>query len=329
MNSNHWIQTIKVHSSSLLQSYNFYLVQNKDHLFLIDSGVNREEAWEFLHQTLKKHKLSLTDLDGILLTHHHNDHTGLINRILSKHRVPIYAHSKAIVRMRRDLGFLENRIIFFEKMYLEMGCEPKTVSKEISRLKQSIIKNESEKIIEEINVLQEGDAVFGLQVIEVPGHAPDHVAFYDPHNKTAFLGDLIIKNIHVNALVDMGEKGERMQTLIDYEKSLNKMQNYEMKIAYSGHGDIIDNPHQVIEKKLAHIHKRSKKIVHLLDTLMTPAEIAKILYKEKYETQFPLVMSEVIGHIDRLEKRDEIQKEVIAGINHYVNPFHFTTESLS
>lgn len=35
--------------------------------------------------------LSIHDIDQIVLTHHHTDHTGLLNRVLDRHPIPVYA----------------------------------------------------------------------------------------------------------------------------------------------------------------------------------------------------------------------------------------------
>ena len=40
-------------------------------LTLIDAGLNTDDCWNSLQMTLKDHDYTLTDITGILLTHHH------------------------------------------------------------------------------------------------------------------------------------------------------------------------------------------------------------------------------------------------------------------
>ena len=49
----------------------------------------------------------------------------------------------------------------------------------------------------------------------------------------------------------------------------------------------------------------------------TANAIAQTHYKQKYEKQFSLVMSEVIGHLDYLEEQKKVKKEFDQGVWHY------------
>ena len=84
--------------------------------------MNTDECWEALQNTLKQHSYSLCDITGILLTHHHSDHVGLVNRVVAKHDIPVYAHPNAIPRLKRDPEFLQMRVEFYKGLYEEMGC---------------------------------------------------------------------------------------------------------------------------------------------------------------------------------------------------------------
>ncbi|MFB4162934.1 MBL fold metallo-hydrolase [Alteribacillus sp. JSM 102045] len=58
--------------------------------------MNSGACWNSLLKTLRENGFSLLDIDQILLTHHHIDHIGLINRIISEHPIPVYAHTHSI-----------------------------------------------------------------------------------------------------------------------------------------------------------------------------------------------------------------------------------------
>lgn len=302
------IYPIIVPTNSGLRTFNFYLVENEGTLFLVDAGEQTEECWQALLDTLEQNKFTITDIDAIVLTHHHADHIGLVNRIRSKDFVPVYAHPKAIIRLKRERTFLEQRIQFFNKLYAEMGCGD-DASSTIERMKQSIEKNDYQKINGVIDTVVEGDTLFGFQIIGVPGHALDQIALFHEKSGTMFVGDHIIKHSASNALIELGEDGERTPSLILYEQSLQKILRLDVEVAYSGHGDVIESPHSLIQKKLKRMEEKSHKIVRLLNSPKTAAEIAKLIYKHRYETLFSLIMSEIIGHLDRLEHLGEIRKE--------------------
>ena len=63
-----------------LSGTNDYLIRHGDRYVLIDTGY--EEDWELFQRQLAQHQVRLTALSHILLTHHHDDHAGLLNRIV-------------------------------------------------------------------------------------------------------------------------------------------------------------------------------------------------------------------------------------------------------
>lgn len=302
------IHPIIVPTTSSLKTFNFYLVENEEKLFLVDAGVNTDECWHAFINTLKQTGRKMDEIDAIIITHNHADHIGLVNKIRSKMDIPLYAHQDAITRLKRETPFLQKRVHFFENLYKEMGCKEEA-SDQLERLKRSIEKNKHQKITGEINTLLDGDEIFGFRIIEVPGHAPDHIVLYHEGSGIMLVGDHIIEHSPSNALVELGKNGDRIRSLYLYEQSLQKLLQLRGTIAYSGHGAVIHNPHQVIENKLRRIERKAERIKRLLSYPKTAAAIAKQLYKERYIPLLPLVMSEVIGHLDRLELMGEVRIE--------------------
>lgn len=300
-----------------LRTYNFYVVEHKNKLFLVDAGNDDDANWNQLQHVLQENGFTITDLDAILLTHHHFDHVGLVNRIIEEHPIPVYAHEKSIVRLRREKDYIENRIHFFNQLYKDMGCDIERVAKEIERLRIYVDKNEQQILNSKINILREGNTIFGFDVLEVIGHSLDHIAFYHEESGKMLVGDHMIQHMSSNALIDIGEEGKRPISLVYYEKSLERLLDLSMKTVYPGHGAIITEPYKLLEKKIGRIRDRAHLILQMLNKPQTPAAIAKQVYKERYDSLFPLVMSEIIGHIDRLEYYGRIKRTVKNGVNYY------------
>ena len=164
-------------SALSLKSINFYLVKQDKSLTLIDAGMNNEVCWNALQQTLKEHDLTLRDITEILLTHHHGDHVGLVNRITALHPIPVYAHSKSIPRLKRDPGLMSMRIEFYKQLYVQMGCG-ELGEKQVAYLFNAVDNNKDQKINCDIKVIKENQ-LLNFEVIHFPGHAPDQVAFLD------------------------------------------------------------------------------------------------------------------------------------------------------
>ncbi|MFE0504970.1 MBL fold metallo-hydrolase [Peribacillus butanolivorans] len=307
---------IIVPASNKLKSYNFFLVKHGNSLTLIDTGLNTDDCWNSLQKTLKNHDFTLTDITRILLTHHHLDHIGLVNRIVSTHSIPVYAHPYAILVLKRNKEYTKMRIEFFRKLYKEMGCG-EIGDKQVVNLRNPIILGEDKKIHCEIQEIT-NNQLFGFNILEIPGHAPDQVAFYGKECKWLFAGDLLIENIPSNAFIEPDYDGIRTKSLVQQKQSLEKCSSLNVELVFSGHGMIIENPVDLLKERIKEIDEKANKYISIIKSgISTASGIAQLRYKEKYEKQFFNIMSEIIGYLDYLELQGEINKEMEKGIWHY------------
>ena len=305
-----------VPASNELKSFNFFLVKHENALTLIDAGLNTDLCWNSLQKTLKDNEFTLTDITGILLTHHHTDHIGLVNRIVSTHSIPVYAHPNAILILKRDTEYIKMREEFFRKLYQEMGCG-EIGEKQVANLHNPIILSEDKKIHCEIQGIT-NNQLFGFDILEIPGHAPDQVAFYNKECKWLFAGDLLIENISSNAFVEPDYNGVRTKSIVQQKQSLEKCLSMNVDLVFPGHGIIIENSVDLLKERIKEIDEKANNYINIIKSgISTASGIAQLRYKEKYEKQFFNIMSEIIGYLDYLELQGEINKEMEEGIWHY------------
>ena len=69
---------------------NFYLIEDGGKLVLVDAGAPRD--WDLLVRTLATLGRGLEDLDAVLITHAHSDHTGFAERARTTATVPVWVH---------------------------------------------------------------------------------------------------------------------------------------------------------------------------------------------------------------------------------------------
>lgn len=88
----------------MLESNGYVIYQNEgQNCYIIDPGYNPRVFMDFI----KKNKLRL---QGILLTHHHYDHVGAVDKIKSTYECPVYLH-------RRDCDMYKGQV----DVYMEDG----------------------------------------------------------------------------------------------------------------------------------------------------------------------------------------------------------------
>jgi glyoxylase-like metal-dependent hydrolase (beta-lactamase superfamily II) len=299
-----------------LKTVNFFLVKRENSLSLIDAGWNNEDCWKALNHALRNNGFSLTDLTEIILTHHHIDHIGLVNRIVSKHPIPVYTSPLSIPRLKRDKDFLEMRIEFYKKLYLEMGCGDSGKDR-IAYLIKAAFDNKENAIQADIKAIT-AESLLGMEIIEIPGHAPDQLAFWNQKENWLFAGDLLLEHISSNALVEPDEIGHRLPTLLQHIKSLQICMDLDVSLVYPGHGNLIKNPNDLIKKRLERTEAKCQRLIMLIKSgITTASDIAVTWYKNIYYEQFGLVMSEIIGHLDYLEIQGKIEKQLTNGVWQY------------
>jgi glyoxylase-like metal-dependent hydrolase (beta-lactamase superfamily II) len=302
-----------------LKTINFFLVKHENGLSLIDAGLDDETCWNALQSELEKNDLRLEDITEIILTHHHFDHVGLVNRIVSLHPISVFASPLSVPRLKRDPQFLENRISFYDKVYKEMGCG-ELGDKQIHYLRKAIKKNKHQAIQTEIKEIQNSQFLH-YNVLEIPGHAPDHIAFWDKKRNWLFSGDLLLEHISSNAFIEPDENGNRLYSLVQQRDSLRQCSSLQADIVFSGHGDIIEHPNDLIAKRLERIDDKAQRFLKLIQNgIATVNDLAETYYKKTYYEQFPLVVSEVVSHLDYLEIQQKVHKDFINGVWHYSLP---------
>ncbi|MEB3101965.1 MBL fold metallo-hydrolase [Ferviditalea candida] len=288
-------------------------------LALIDAAVNTDDAWELLMRSLTEAGYALKDIRRILITHHHVDHVGLIDRIVSQTAVPVYVHPDAIPRMKRDAEFLAKRIEFFRQLYQESGCG-QAGERQIDDLRRKLHDNAHLKVQADLLPVTEGnrEGLAGYQALETPGHAPDHLVYLDNTHRVMFSGDHVLPHISSNALVEPDALGRRMPTLVKYRDMLRKCLVLQADLVFPGHGEPFKELQPLIRRRLERIDDKAERLERLMkDAPKTAFQLAETMYPKEVERQFSLVMSEVIGLLDYLEASGRAAKEMDRGVWRY------------
>ena len=105
-----------------------------------------------------------------------------------------------------------------------------------------------------------------LQVIYTPGHAPDHVCFWDDTSRDLYAGDMVLFGTSV--LIPAGRGG----SLRAYLASLELLASLDATRIYPGHGPVILEPAQVIRRALEHRHTRDRQVRACLEDGVSDVE---------------------------------------------------------
>jgi glyoxylase-like metal-dependent hydrolase (beta-lactamase superfamily II) len=167
---------------------------------LIDTGTGYG-SWEILKDI--EEKISLKDIESIVLTHMHFDHTGGAETFARATDAKVYISEKDGELLRK---------------------KDRDAAAYTSAL--------SEMPDVELTYLKEGDMIGPLRVIETPGHTAGSICLYEPEEKLLFTGDTVFANGIGRFDMPTGNQEE-------LKRSLMKLSELEVRILYPGHGDTI------------------------------------------------------------------------------------------
>ncbi len=101
---------------------NCYLIQVNNGYLLIDTGYEKDYS-NFLKE-LDEREIEVSEINYILLTHHHDDHSGFTNNLLKETEVKIIAHEYAEALLKigendktRGGGYINRRVHYLSKIY--------------------------------------------------------------------------------------------------------------------------------------------------------------------------------------------------------------------
>lgn len=296
---------------------NVYVIKG-DRLTLVDVGPKTEEAWNVLTEQLKTLNLQPSDIEQVILTHHHPDHAGLLDYFSDS--LEVYGHPINNRWINQEDPFLLENEQFFHKSFLEFGI-PKFYLNFLGMMKDDLKYSCNRSLT---GFLVEGDSPLGLPewtVIETPGHAQSHIGLFREKDGVFIGGDHLLAHISPNPLLEPPIQGEtvRPKPQLQYNNSLRKLLEIPMGLVYSGHGEDIYNKNELIHKRLSQQHDRAQKVKKMLEKEpLTIFETCKLLFPKVYQSQLSLTISETVAQFDYLSDLKEIDVEDHNGIFRYL-----------
>ena len=131
--------------------------------------------------------------------------------------------------------------------------------------------------------------------MHTPGHAPDHVCFWNPETGDLFGGDMVIRGTTV--MIPAGRGG----SLRDYLASLERLASLAPARIYPGHGPIIDRPVELIREYQAHRRLREQQVIECLDDGLTDLDqIVARIYPDLAPPLRPAARATVEAHLQKL-----------------------------
>ncbi|MED3655223.1 MBL fold metallo-hydrolase [Heyndrickxia sporothermodurans] len=288
---------------------NVYIIKG-DVLTLIDAGVKTKEAWESFTYQLSQLGYTPNDIEQVILTHHHPDHVGLLEWLPQE--IKIFGHQYCKPYLSFDEAFFSAHDQFYLTLFHEFGVHGE-FAQLLKKWKSPLRFSASRSLTDIIN---EGDHIPGFEdwnILETLGHAQSHLSFYREKDGTMISGDHILAKISSNPLLEppLSKKSERPKPQLQYNASLKKLFNYDISIAFTGHGAEVKDVHALVERRLQRQHDRAMQVREMIkEKALTTFEICQRLFPAVYQKELGLTLSETTAQLDFLLSKEAIKKVV-------------------
>jgi glyoxylase-like metal-dependent hydrolase (beta-lactamase superfamily II) len=307
-----------------LGTVNVWLLRGEP-LTLVDTGAANERSLAELERQLGALRFRLEDVELVLLTHHHLDHSGLAAAIRDRSGAQLAAHRGTAAW---GVGYRERvaaERAFTLGLLAAHGAPPDVVAS-TEPFFAEIFANSADYEVD--LVLADGDTIRAgartLRTVYRPGHSTTDTLYVDEDSADAFVGDHLLAAISTGAeLVPTELPGdERRRALLEYLGNLRKTEAMQLATCYTGHGDVIRDHTRLIAERLAFHGNRLDLIAgHVRAGADTAFEISRRLWSDEVATtQTVLAIWEVLGHLDILVNRGTVREDVDDDGRHRFRP---------
>ncbi len=219
------------------------------HSFFVD-GVLIDTGARSLEKTFKPF-FNQFAIDKVIITHHHEDHTGCASFLQEEMQKPVYMSDIMLQSCMKKAAYPIYRQIFWGRRR-PFQAEP----------------------MEETFQSQHAN----WQVIKTPGHAVDHLAFLNCETGQLFTGDLYCQKKTKVVLRD-----ENVPLII---KSLNEVLAYDFGDVFCSHAGYLSDGRTALKEKLEYLLELEGTVLKLHEEGKNLHEINKALFPKKHAVSY-------------------------------------------
>lgn len=307
------ITQIELPLNSSFPSVNIYLAAGNQ-LSVVDAGKSLDGNWELFCEDLNAAGYELSDIDQVVLTHHHQDHIALLTQILDNSQATVLAPKCIEPWLRNYETMLKKSVVFIKNILGTLGF-PSAMAKKIFY----VLKRETEDGVvvnidlDRVTYFEDGDIINiggeAWKAIYVPGHTNMQFCFIQEATKQILGGDMLLPLTPMPVFdEDVNEKGKRVKGLPQLLKSYERLCQYDLQKVYPGHGQPFEHANIVIEKQVERIENRKAQCLTVIQQgNETIFDIINALYPTKPGLIHFGGMLMTLGYVDLLEAEGKVK----------------------
>ncbi len=269
---------------------------------LIDTGVAVDDTRDQLTRGLDQYGLTFHDVDQILLTHHHADHSGLAGEIQAASDCSVYVHQADAPLVEQNQDALADLDARLNRCITEWGMPDDKQSELMAFFEGTMGIDGTPPTVtpfDENATFDLGSVT--LDVVHMPGHAAGLAGFTfdDTRGRELFSGDALLPYYTPN----VGGADTRVEhALAKYLDTLSAIIDAEYSRAWPGHRGPIIDPAGRATDIIEHHRVRTERILDVLqDGPATPWEVSADLFGSLSYIHILHGPGEAYAHLDHLQ----------------------------
>ena len=277
---------------------------------LIDTGVNALETRVALEENLKTLGLTVGDLERVILTHNHPDHSGLSGWVQRHSGASVWMLDREITDSAEYLSDA-----WFEPHRAHMAAHglPDTIAPTLEGYQHSRAEID---FAETVTALHEGETLelagARFEVLWMPGHSDGHLTLWSSDIGLLIAGDVLLERITPH--IGLYARG-RPDPLGDYLESLERVVRLGPRQTVVGHyGPVIEGGAVRASQILEHHRERLERLTQLLERPMTGFEVSLELFRRELPASGRrFALTETLAHLEHLRLQGRLTREKVNG----------------
>jgi glyoxylase-like metal-dependent hydrolase (beta-lactamase superfamily II) len=316
-----------------------YALPSSEGLLLVDAGPDYPGSWDELVAQLDVHGYAVGDVRRVVITHAHVDHAGLaarwqelgaevcgsadeVERFGAGMSVGWY-DADLVLRLLDDYGVPEERLGTLretfpptqERLEAMRRAPPETLPSQRWPGMLWATPFQPDRVLREGDVVAVGER--SLRFVPTPGHTPGDSVYYEEARGALFSGDHLLPRITSTPGIHFHHHRyeERMRSLPEQARSLERVRALGARQLYPGHGDATADVAGVAERTMAHRTKRQQRILRYAQREpSTPYAVLTRFFPHLPDRRLRQAMAEVVGQIDALVEAGLVEERSEDGV---------------
>jgi glyoxylase-like metal-dependent hydrolase (beta-lactamase superfamily II) len=281
-------------------------------LTVVDPGPRRDKTRAALEDGLRALGLRVEDVELVVLTHQHHDHVGLAAEVARRSRARVAASPKLATYLADYERWAERDDAYALATMARHGIDADAratlddISRSFRRYSEGLA---VDAVVGDGEALVAGGRTFTAYAR--PGHSPTDTVFLDAADGLLIGGDHLLERVSSNPIAHVPiddrdpvavARTDRRRALVEYLQSMRATAAMDVALVLPGHGAPFAEHRGLIAAREEMHARRARRILRAVDGTRAAADMIAVLWRALPVTQSYLALSEVLGHIDLLER---------------------------